>query len=193
MHSLSWVDLVTQRSRHPLFCDSAPSTLVLQGQGVPGGEGGSHGSVSLFSMLPAVAWTSQWRQLRAKAVGKSRGSWNTLKHVLPLSWSFPPISHPPSPFLIRMGSDFPSDSAVKSLPAIQETQVWSLGQEDPLEEGVDRGLQSVGSQRVRHDRNDWARRLGWVKERPQRGWRQPAVDLGLAISQDYKEPEGKGQ
>ena len=28
---------------------------------------------------------------------------------------------------------FPDDSAVKSLPAMQQTQVWSLGQEDPLE------------------------------------------------------------
>ena len=25
---------------------------------------------------------------------------------------------------------------VKNLPAIQETQFWSLGQEDPLEEGL---------------------------------------------------------
>ena len=57
---------------------------------------------------------------------------------------------------------------VKSLPAIQETQVQSLGQEDPLEqkkathssisawripwiEEAGR-LQSMGSQRVRHDR-----------------------------------------
>ena len=29
---------------------------------------------------------------------------------------------------------FLDDSAVKNLPAVQETQVWSLGQEDPLEE-----------------------------------------------------------
>ena len=29
---------------------------------------------------------------------------------------------------------FPSVSAVKNLPAMQETQVLSLGQEDPLEE-----------------------------------------------------------
>ena len=28
---------------------------------------------------------------------------------------------------------FPGVSALKKLPAIQETQVWSLGQEDPLE------------------------------------------------------------
>ena len=58
---------------------------------------------------------------------------------------------------------------VKNLPPMQETQVWSLGQKDPLEEGMatrssnltwripgieEAGkLQSTGSQRVRHD---WA-------------------------------------
>ena len=56
---------------------------------------------------------------------------------------------------------------VKYLPAVQEMQVQSLGQEDPLEKGVAThpsiltweipwleqpgGLQSLGSQRVRHD------------------------------------------
>ena len=56
---------------------------------------------------------------------------------------------------------------VKNLPVIQETQVRSLGQEDPLEKGMaihsstfawripwteePGGLQSMGSQRVRHD------------------------------------------
>ena len=56
---------------------------------------------------------------------------------------------------------------VKNLPAMQETCVRSLGQEDPLEKGmathssilawripwteVPGGLQSMGSQRVRHD------------------------------------------
>ena len=56
---------------------------------------------------------------------------------------------------------------VKNLPAVQETQVQALGQEDPLENGVATpssilgwrilqteelgGLQSMGSQRVRHD------------------------------------------
>ena len=58
-------------------------------------------------------------------------------------------------------------SVVKNLSAVQKTQVWSLGQEDPLEKGManhssilvwripwteePRGLQSLGSQRVRHD------------------------------------------
>ena len=56
---------------------------------------------------------------------------------------------------------------VKNLPAMQETQVQSLGQEDPLQKGMATnpsvlaweiprteehgGLQSMGSQRVRHD------------------------------------------
>ena len=31
---------------------------------------------------------------------------------------------------------FPSGSVVKNLPVMQETQVWFLGQEDPLEEGL---------------------------------------------------------
>jgi len=55
----------------------------------------------------------------------------------------------------------------RKLPAVQEIWVPSLGQEDPLEKGMatqssilawripgteePRGLQSVGSQRVRHD------------------------------------------
>ena len=56
---------------------------------------------------------------------------------------------------------------IKNLPAMQETQVRSLGQEDPLEEGVAThssilawriawtedpgGLQSMGSHRVGED------------------------------------------
>ena len=55
---------------------------------------------------------------------------------------------------------------VKNLPAMQETRVQSLDQEDPLEEGMathssilpwrtpcteePSGVQSMGSQRVRH-------------------------------------------
>ena len=55
---------------------------------------------------------------------------------------------------------------VKNLPAMQETQVHSLGREDPLEKGIATHssivawripwtekpgrLQSIGSQRVRH-------------------------------------------
>ena len=64
-------------------------------------------------------------------------------------------------------SHFPGGSDSKNPPAIQETIVQSLGWEDPLEEGMvthssilvwriprteePGGLQSMGSQRVRHD------------------------------------------
>ena len=69
---------------------------------------------------------------------------------------------------------FPSGSAVKNLPAMQELQepwVWPLGQEDPLEEGMAAhssllacripwteepgGLQSIGLQRVEHLSLKW--------------------------------------
>ena len=65
---------------------------------------------------------------------------------------------------------FPGGSAIKNLPAMQEklqTQVQSLGREDPLEEGMATqysilaweipwkkepgGLQSIQSKRVAHD------------------------------------------
>ena len=32
--------------------------------------------------------------------------------------------------------EFPDGSVVKNTPALQETQVWSLGQEDPLEKDM---------------------------------------------------------
>ena len=64
--------------------------------------------------------------------------------------------------------DFPVAQMVNNLPKVQETRVWSLGQEDPLEKGrvtysnilawsiswtkeLSR-LQSIGLQRVGHDR-----------------------------------------
>ena len=67
---------------------------------------------------------------------------------------------------------FPGGSAVKNLPEMQETQVWSLDQRDPLEESMaipssipagkipgtqePSGLQSMGSQRVGDDESYWA-------------------------------------
>ena len=70
---------------------------------------------------------------------------------------------------LRMGhhEGFPGGSAVKKWPTMQEKWVQSLGWENPLEEGMGTqssilarkipwteepgGLQSMGSQRVRHD------------------------------------------
>ena len=64
----------------------------------------------------------------------------------------------------------PSSSMVKYLSAMQETQVWSLGWEDPLEKEMathssilawtvpwteeSGGLQSMGLERVGHDLSD---------------------------------------
>ena len=66
-----------------------------------------------------------------------------------------------------MDQDFPVTQMVKNLPAMQETRIRSVGWEDPLEKGMTihssilawripwteerGGLQSMGSQRVRHD------------------------------------------
>ena len=76
---------------------------------------------------------------------------------------------------LRSGLGFPGGSVAKNLPAteeLQETWVWSLGWEDPLEEGMaihssifgwripwteePGGPQSTGSQRVRHEWSDLA-------------------------------------
>ena len=69
--------------------------------------------------------------------------------------------------LIFRHGGFPVGSMPKNLPAVQEVWVQSLGQENPLKEGMavcssilagktpwtaePGGLQSIGSQRVRHD------------------------------------------
>ena len=69
--------------------------------------------------------------------------------------------------MINTLSASPVAQMVKNAPAVQETQVRSLSQEDPLEEEMTNhssilawrspwteelgGLQSMGSQRVRHD------------------------------------------
>ena len=65
------------------------------------------------------------------------------------------------PYLFFVLSDFPGGSDCKSLSTMQETQVWSVGQEDPLEKematcsSIEKpgGLQFMVLQRVRHN---WA-------------------------------------
>ena len=76
--------------------------------------------------------------------------------------------------------DFPHSSLVKSLPAMQKTWVWSLGQEDCLEKkmathssilaweipGMEEPgrLQSMGLQRVRHDWVTTTINKPWTRE-----------------------------
>ena len=81
--------------------------------------------------------------------------------------------------------DFPSGWAVNNLPEMRETetQVWSLGQEDPLEEGMGThssilawripwteesgGLQSIGLQTARHNWSDLAQQASDVANKLQ--------------------------
>ena len=69
---------------------------------------------------------------------------------------------------------------VKSLTAVQENQIGSLGQEDPLEKDMENhssiltwkipwteeanGLKSMGSQRVRHDRLILTHATVWIHQ-----------------------------
>ena len=39
--------------------------------------------------------------------------------------------------LTPLDQGFPGGSAVKNLPGVQESQIQSLGREDPLEKGMD--------------------------------------------------------
>ena len=84
------------------------------------------------------------------------------------------------------GPDLMVAYSVKNLPAVWETWVWSVDWEDPLEKNMAThfsilawripwteepgGLQSVGSQRVRHD---WATKHGEGNWDPTRCMEQP--------------------
>ena len=78
-------------------------------------------------------------------------------------------------------SGFPSGSVVKNPRAMQETWVWSLGQESPLEKGMEThssvlaweiprteelcGLQFTGLQRFRYDWRDWGHTHSYIKQK----------------------------
>ena len=94
------------------------------------------------------------------------GAWWAAVYGVAQSWTrLERLSSSSSSMASSLG--FPSGSVVKNLPGIQEMQVRSLGQEDPLEEDMAThssilawripwteepgGLQSKGSQRVGHN------------------------------------------
>ena len=58
---------------------------------------------------------------------------------------------------------FPAGSVVKNLPAMQETWVRSLGQEDPLEQGV-ATYSSILAWRIPMDRGAWQAAVHGVTE-----------------------------
>ena len=98
------------------------------------------------------------KKTEIKGVRKEPG-WRTL--------TLERLRHALSPAVSKGNEASLVDQLVKNLPAMQETQVRSLAQEDPLEEGMTTrssiiawrtpwteelgGLQSMGSQRVGHD------------------------------------------
>ena len=97
---------------------------------------------------------SQWYH---PAISSSVVPFSSCPQSLPTSKSFP-MSHHGLPLVVQV---------VKTRPAMQATRVQSLGQKDPLEKGMAThcsiiawripwteklgGLQSIGSQRVKHN------------------------------------------
>ena len=119
-----------------------------------------------------LAWKIQWMEEpgRLQSMGSLR-----VGHDWATSLSLFTFMHwrrkwQPTPVFLHEG--FPGDSVVKNPPAMQETQVRSLGWEDPLEEGIAThssilawrtprtekpvGLQYMGSQSVGYNWSDWA-------------------------------------
>jgi len=114
------------------------------GQEDPPGKGmATHSSILAWR----TSWTEEPGRLQSLGLQRVRHDWV----IDSFSFSPPP---PPSPASLVA-------QLVKSPPAILETWVRSLGWEDPLEEATathssilaSRTIQSMGSQRVRHD---WA-------------------------------------
>ena len=111
-----------------------------------------------------LVFATQCRVLKKKKKTEIKGvrkepGWRTL--------TLERLRHALSPAVSKGNEASLVDQLVKNLPAMQETQVRSLAQEDPLEEGMTTrssiiawrtpwteelgGLQSMGSQRVGHD------------------------------------------
>ena len=100
------------------------------------------------SILPwRRPWTEELQRIGSQRVGMTK--WLTftftfkLKQTTELGWTHLTSCWFTSLRIFLWGScsfwGFPGGSGVKNLPAMQEPQeiwVWSLGQEDPLEEGM---------------------------------------------------------
>ena len=89
----------------------------------------------------AISFSSAWKwKVKVRLLSRVRllaTSW-TAAYQAPPSMRFSRQEYwsgVPSCFYLS-AKGFPSDSVVKNLTAKQETQVWSLGQEDPLEKGM---------------------------------------------------------
>ena len=139
---------------------------------------------------PALQADSLLSEPQGKLKNTGVGSLSLLQGIFPTQeLNLEEVSYQGNPKLIKPASkghilyDFTTWNAqiiaqmVKNLPAMQKTQVQSLAQNDPLEKGMATyssiliwripwtaepgGLQSMGSQRVRHD---WATKTFIVTE-----------------------------
>ena len=123
-------------------------------------------------------WINEWLAIQYLASGIFRiSNFGISRCWLFNRFSFPPYSilfefksHPWSPRILSIRRHHSVALMVKNLPEVQETQVWSLGQEDPLEKGMAThssvlawripwteepgGLQSTGSQSPTQLSND---------------------------------------
>ena len=110
----------------------------------------SSGCVHSYARIIMVFSTIIFLEFPPNSVPKEVCFWKSYRHIYLLSLR--------RPFLVAQ--------MIKHLPAMQETPVWSQGQEDLLEKGMathsgilawripwteEHGLQSVGLQRDRHD------------------------------------------
>ena len=127
------------------------------------------------SKLPLTSLIEIWHKLKRKIIDsghKGNSASNNAQKINHSIWQKCTFdSHPVS----RRASLVAQ--RLKRLPAMQETRVWSLGREDPLEKEMathssthaweipwtdePSGLQSTGPQRVRHN---WVTSLHCVKE-----------------------------
>ena len=121
-----------------------------------------------------MRWRRKWQPTPVFLPGESRdrGAWWAAVYGVAQSWTqLKRLSSSSSSIHIHVSillQKAPVAQMVKSLPAMQDTQVRSLGQENPLEKGMGThssilaqripwteepgGLQSMGSQKVIHDR-----------------------------------------
>ena len=117
-------------------------------------------------------------------------------HSSILAWRIPwmesqRVGHGWATFTSQGRVGFPGDSAVKNLPAVQETQIWSLGRKDPLEKG-NATHSSILAWRISVDRGAWwatAHRVTKRQTRPSnstttcwRSWRQFALPAHYLLS-----------
>ena len=77
---------------------------------------------------------------------------------------------------------------VKTLPSLQKTWVWSLGQEDPLEKGMDTPS-SILAWRIPWDREAWQALVHVVKRAGHDWGRLPLFHIDLLSCQDTHTPQ----